>query len=105
MKIENKHRITLAVILILMTFFLTFLAYNFEYRDVKGFELDNGVVDLASFSSTFGQVAFLTGQAHYYDRNFLELQDINSGEYEYSIRNIGERVTYENGDEFVNGYG
>jgi len=105
MKIENKYRITLAVILILMTGFLTFLAYNFEYRDVKEYQLENGVVDLGNFVSSFGQVAFLTGEAHYYDREFLRLQDIKSGEYDYSIRNIGEKVTYKNDADFVKGYG
>lgn len=105
MKIENKHRITLAVILILMTFFLTFLAYNFEYREVEKFKLENGVVDLGDFVSKFGQVAFLTGDVFYYDEEFLRLQDIKSGNYDYSIRNIGEKVTYKNSEEFVKGYG
>lgn len=105
MKVENKHRITLAVILLIMIAILTTLAYNFEYKDVKAFELENSVVDLGDFASSFGQVAFLTGQVKYYDREFLSLDDIKSGKFEFETRQIERKITFKDGENFVKGYG
>lgn len=105
MRVETNHKIKLFIILIFMTLFLAFFAYNSEYREVREYKLENGVVDLGDFTSEFGNLAFLTGEVYYYDKNFLSLDQIKSGTFDYSIRNIEEKITYNNNSDFVKTYG
>ena len=105
MKLKNKNRVILISILVLMSLLLAFLSYNFEYRQVREYELENAHANIGDFVSSFGNIAVLKGDVFYYDKELLTLEEVKSGDYKYQIRSLDEKITYDYGEEYVKSYG